>query len=422
MTPRLRASAAVIDVTPPPGFPLGGYIMRSGVSTGALDPISARLLLLTADDGELLLISLDWVHVIGSWVAGVRRAVEQAAGIRAADIIVTAIHTHSGPGIFASSPVRADGETAYLSEVTEKIAAAAGRLREAARDVTAFFGSARAAGIGANRNDPALAVDDELSLLTFTASDSTAVGRIIVYGCHPTLLGPDNLLFSADWVGRGRSAVDRGQGGVSLFVNGAAGDVSTRFTREGRDTREMEKYAALFSEAEFRAQKSSAMLSETGIGARTVNIPVSYRMLPERDEAQRTLSEAQEAVAKAVRAGANPGEVRRLESVREGALVTLFFAHAGLDALFGGRAMTAPVTLARIGSARLLLLPGEVMSSTSIDLKAARRECAVCGYANDYFGYLSRGGGQYESSMALLSPDSIESIIAAAGRLIREGV
>ena len=233
MTARFRASAAVIDVTPPIGFPLGGYMLRTGVSTGTLDPILARLLLLTSGDDALLLISLDWVHIDGRWAGDVRRAVETETGIGVNRTIITATHTHSGPGVFRSFITEADGEPAYLAVVSERIVETAGTLMAAARDVTPLFGSTKVTGIGTHRNDPGLAVDDELSVLTLRGTDTAAVGRVIAYGCHPTLLGPDNLLFSADWVGRGLAALDRQRGGVSVFINGAAGDVSTRFTREG---------------------------------------------------------------------------------------------------------------------------------------------------------------------------------------------
>ncbi len=424
MTARFRASAAVIDVTPPIGFPLGGYMLRTGVSTGTLDPILARLLLLTSGDDALLLISLDWVHIDGRWSRGVRRSIETETGISGDRIIITATHTHSGPAVFRSFNTVVDGEPAYLTGVSERIVEKAGTLMAAARDVTALFGSSKVTGIGAHRNDPGLTVDDELSVLTLRGTDTAAVGRAIAYGCHPTLLGPDNLLFSADWVGRGLAALDRQRGGVSVFINGAAGDVSTRFTREGKGVQELAKYAALFSEAGVRAEAGAVALSGAGIEVTTADVPVRYRELPDRDEAQKSLSEAEEAIAAAASAGASPGEIRRLESVREGAVVSLFFAHrGGLDALFGERTMTATVTLVRIGAVRMIFIPGEVMSESAISLKAeAGYGLVVCGYANDYFGYLSGGGGDYESSMTLLSPDSVEGILRAARRLIAEGM
>jgi len=291
MTAGLRVSTAVIDVTPPLGFPLGGYILRSGVSVGVLDPILARLILLTSGDDALLLISLDWVYIDGRWARAVRLAVGGETGIDSANIIVTATHTHSGPGVFRSFITAADEEPAYLSGVSGRIVEAAASLTAAAQDVTAAAGSSRVVGLGTHRNDPGLPVDDALSVLTLRDPGKAAVARIVVYGCHGTLLGADNLLFSADWIGYGLAAVDRRMGGMSLFINGAAGDVSTRFTRQDRGSQELRRYAGVFCEAARQAEKGSAPVSGTGIAVLTRHVPVAYRKLPDRDEAQRLLSQ-----------------------------------------------------------------------------------------------------------------------------------
>lgn len=424
VTARFRASASIVDVTPPPGFPLGGYILRSGVSEGILDPIAARLLFLTFGRDALLLISLDWVYVDGRWARGLKEAVESETGINGNGIIITATHTHSGPGVFGSAITKAEQEAAYLSGVSRQIVDAAGRLAASARDVTPLLGTVRVVGLGAHRNDPELPVDDELFVLTLKGSGGAGVGRIITYGCHPTLLGPENLLFSADWVGYGLTAVDRQQAGTSLFINGAAGDVSTRFIRKARGPQEIGTYAGIFRDAAHRAEAGSVPLSGVGIEVTVAHVPVSYRRLPDRDEAERALFEVEREISAGREKRKRSGEIRRLESIREGAIVSLFLTSGGgFDKIFGKRPMTAPVTLVRIGSAGMIFFPGEVMSETAISLKAAASGVlAVCGYANDYFGYLSRGGGDYESSVTLLSSDSIDRIIDAARRLVTEGM
>jgi len=422
MTARFRASVSVIDVTPPAGVALGGYVLRSGVSQGTLDPITARLLFLASGGDALILISLDWLHIDGRWAHDLRKAVGKRTGINGDGIIVTATHTHSGPEVLGSFGPDDRNKAAYFSGVIERIADAAGGLAGSSRDVEASLGVTRVIGLGAHRNDPALPVDDELSVLTLAGADGAAVCRIITYGCHPTLLGPENLLFSADWVGRGLAAVDRQWKGTSIFINGAAGDVSTRFVRKSRGQQELDTYAGIFSDAVGRALAGSVDLSKAGIEVTTTQVPVSYRELPGQDQAQRALTAVERLISKSRERGEGPGEIRRLESIREAAIVSLMFtAGGGFEKIFGTRPMTAPITLVRVGSAGMIFFPGEVMSETAISLKAgANGALSVCGYANDYFGYFSRGGDTYEASMTLLSPDSIERIMDAARRLIAE--
>ena len=422
MTTRFRASADSVDITPPEGFPLGGYILRSGVSEGVLDPIYARLLFLAVGDDTLLLISLDWVYIDDRWARGVKAAAAKALGIDDDRVIITATHTHSGPGVFKSFITKEHQEAAYLSGISGRIVGAAGMLPAAARDVTPLLGSTRVVGLGAHRNDPALPVDDELSVLTLGGSNGGAVGRIVTYGCHPTVLGPENLRFSADWIGWGLAAVDRQLGGLSLFINGAAGDVSTRFVRKGRNLQEMKRYADIFRETVLKAESGPIPLAGSEIKVRTTRVPVRYRDLPSREEAERALFAVEKEIDDARGRGVAPGVIRRLESIREGAMVSLFFTSGGgFEEILGKRVMTAVVVLVRVGSMGMIFFPGEVMSETAISLKAtAKGPLAVCGYANDYFGYLNRASGGYESSMALLSPDSIDDIIDAARRLIGE--
>jgi neutral ceramidase len=378
---------------------------------------------LAAGDDALLLISLDWIYVDGRWSRGVKAGAAKALGIGSDRVIITATHTHSGPGVFGSFVTKAQQEAAYLSVVSGQIISAAGPLAEAARDVRLFLGSTRVVGLGAHRNDPALPVDNELSVLTLGGSNGDALGRIIFYGCHPTLLGPENLHFSADWVGWGLAAVDQQMGGSSLFINGAAGDVSTRFVREGRNPQEMKRYAEMFREAVSGAESGPIPFSGNGIEVLTSRVPVRYRDLTGRQEAERALFSVEKEIDAARSRGMTPGEMRRLESIREGAIVSLFFVSAGgFEAVLGKREMTAAVTLVRVGSMGMILFPGEVMSNTAISLKAdAKDPLVVCGYADDYFGYLSDAGGGYESSMALLSPDSIRAVIDAARRLAGGG-
>jgi hypothetical protein len=46
------------------------------------------------------------------------------------------------------------------------------------------------------------------------------------YACHGTVLGPDNLLVSADWIGVMRQKVESELGGLALFLQGAAANIN----------------------------------------------------------------------------------------------------------------------------------------------------------------------------------------------------
>jgi hypothetical protein len=57
-------------------------------------------------------------------------------------------------------------------------------------------------------------------------SDDEPLVLIVNYACHGTVLGPDNLLVSADWIGAMRRKVESELGGMTLFLQGATADIN----------------------------------------------------------------------------------------------------------------------------------------------------------------------------------------------------
>jgi hypothetical protein len=52
------------------------------------------------------------------------------------------------------------------------------------------------------------------------------VATVVNYACHGTVLGPDNLLVSADWIGVMRQKVEAELGGLTLFLQGATANIN----------------------------------------------------------------------------------------------------------------------------------------------------------------------------------------------------
>ena len=56
----------------------------------------------------------------------------------------------------------------------------------------------------------------------------SGLATIVNYACHPTTLAWDNTLISPDWVGAMREVVEKSEGGLCLFCQGASGDLGPR--------------------------------------------------------------------------------------------------------------------------------------------------------------------------------------------------
>ena len=133
----------------------------------------------------------------------------------------------------------------YLSYVLEKFERA---LRSAIADLKeAKLGVAvtKVEGVATDRIDPSRAIDNSATLLVFARSLGKPCG-LLHYAVHPTVLGPDNLLITRDLVGFAVDRVERALGmKTCLFLNGAAGNVSTRFTRRAQSFQEAERLGSL---------------------------------------------------------------------------------------------------------------------------------------------------------------------------------
>ncbi|MGH9446016.1 MAG: hypothetical protein ACRD3O_09840, partial [Terriglobia bacterium] len=91
----LKAGVARVDITPPPGLPMYGFfdrIKNNRLSTGTLDPLYARVLVLEVGKRRLALVTLDLGRTFGQPLLDeLRQAVSQR--YRISFLIVTASHT-----------------------------------------------------------------------------------------------------------------------------------------------------------------------------------------------------------------------------------------------------------------------------------------------------------------------------------------
>src|SRR5438094_6313782 len=90
----LRAGAAIIDITPPTGFPMWGYGARHDLpSDGVLDPLLARALMLEVGKERIALVSLDLGRApTRQSMEAIRAKVKKAVDID--HLFLVASHTH----------------------------------------------------------------------------------------------------------------------------------------------------------------------------------------------------------------------------------------------------------------------------------------------------------------------------------------
>jgi neutral ceramidase len=246
-----KAAVAKADITPPPGLPMYGFFDRikdNKLSTGTLDPLYARVLIMEVGDRRLGLVTLDLGRTFNqSTLANLRQRVKSSAGI--ACLIVTASHTHSGPNILDEYP--GDRPPSWEANAVEKIVAAAAEASHHLID--ARIGTGRGeVYIGYNRRradadgkvtmlwtnpdkHPTAPLDPLVLVMRIDASDGTPLAILINYACHPVVLGPDNLRYSADFVAAMANTVEKAfnSAPVCFFLQGADGDINPYYATTG---------------------------------------------------------------------------------------------------------------------------------------------------------------------------------------------
>jgi neutral ceramidase len=239
------ATAFKVDITPSSGLDMWGYSARQGQSTGTLDPLYAKGILLSDGQTQIALITLDLGRTF-SFVSMelVREIAQREGGID--EVLFFASHTHSGPSILdrSSREEIPKWERVMLKKISWAILQATQNLLPA----TLGSGSGETL-IGHNRirsqsdgsvemfwrnatKIPTSPVDDHVGVLRIDDKTGSPIAILVNYSCHPVVLGPDNLQYSADYPGAMSQIVESEiEGAVCLFLQGAPGDINPYFDK-----------------------------------------------------------------------------------------------------------------------------------------------------------------------------------------------
>ena len=383
----LKAGVAKVDITPPPGLPMYGYFDRTQLSTGTLDPLYARILVLEVDGKRLALVTLDLGRTFGpASLARLRDQLTQASGI--SFLLITASHTHAGPNILDEYPPNhvPAWETADLAKIAQGVEEA--RQHEVEAQVGTGYGQVY---IGYNRRRvnpdgtvtmfwqnpdkvPTSPLDPTLAVLRIDTTAGKPLAILVNYACHPVVFGPDNLDYSADYVGVMAKTVEQAVGSTTggsplcLFLQGADGDINP--------------YYATTPRAKDAVQKRDWTGAQ--IGQEAARVAKDIRTNP---AAEPSLQFVEDTMTFPVRWNA--------QKFREGMLATygprIYEDHADLlDKESPRRELSLPVTTVLINQKIALMgMPGEPFVDFQINWRARcpLRDAFFVGYANGYLDY-----------------------------------
>jgi hypothetical protein len=421
----LLASAVQIDITPPVGTRLEGYGAREGVSQGIHDPLFAQILLLKSGEIQVALLCLDLLGVGLEFTHRVRGAIEEAIGVPGDGILLAPSHTHSGPAGYIDElpglPFTKDPELQSIA--VRQLSGAALWARQKLEPARLGVGKGLVEGIGRNRNDPEHGpMDDELILLRVDGSDGLPMAVVMNYGCHPTVLGHQNLLISADFPGAARATLNTiFPETVFLFTNGASGDVSTRFTRRSQTFDEVDRLGKMLAGEVLKVMSSVVTENRGDLVGIVEQVKLPIRSFPPLEEAEGKLQQLEAQLQELKDSGASHGDIRIATTRVQGAAIQVKLKKA----LEGRTNIETELQVLKLGPLALVGLPGEPFVRTVLDLKvkSSMPNTAAVSYANDEVGYFpdvhSFEAGTYE---ALSSPyqDDIAEMLTKHGLALLE--
>ena len=363
----MRAGSSRIEITPPAGLPMGGYLVRSERAEGVHDPLFARALVL--DDGQerVAIVAADLTGIDPSQAAAVRRRVEQEVGIPASHTLVAVSHTHSAP-LVASRRVNAP-DLPYAESVQDKLAAAVREAAEGLRPARVGAGRAKLY-LGVNRREPtpdgrivigwnpAGYASPYADILVAAEEGGGPLGILFTYGAHPVVLGPENLEISGDYPGCAERTVEANFGGtaVALFALGFAGNVNVKHDKQ--DFHEVEAIGTVLARAVLEEMKGIRLERDALLGARSVRVALPLEPPPPPGEAERILFAERERLSSVLGRGEDKAEINRRRMMVEWASELVELAGRGATDHFAD----LEIQLITIGRTALVALSAEVFA------------------------------------------------------------
>ncbi len=442
----VRVGVAVEDITPPVGMRVGGNY-TSPISTGVHDPLLAKAIVFEQNGERAAIVVCDLTGVALSVTGPARASASQQTGIPAANIIISATHTHGAPQY--AGPIR-DLEHAdaiartgkdshepidYQAFVADRCARAVVRAKAALRPSTLSVTMADQPGLAFNRRfhmkngtvrfnpgkkNPEIVrvagpVDTSLPILMIRdEKESKPRALFVSFAIHVATYG--GLAFGADFPMHLQEGLRKefGPEFVSVFGEGTAGDINHIDVADARP-----------QTSDVEPSRIGAAITKTVIGAVPALKAVETPSLAVRSTTVKLplQSVTDEAVARAL-------DVYRRKVSPTPDFYLLVESHRRLEIRDRrkefGLSEPAEVQAIRLGSdTAIVSLPHEVFVEIGMAIKAASpfKNTFVISLAEDADFYVPTrrafAEGSYEVDTCPLQPGCGEALVEAAVALLK---
>lgn len=384
----MKVGYAQADITPNKSVELAGFGVKQE-TIGVYDPLYVRVLYFDNDKG-IYLIQTDLVGIDRDVVYMLANMLH----IDAEQLMICCSHTHSGP----TGTVKLDGlqhifgtfDDEYMSDWLNQTFTCCLKAKSESTEAKIGYQRTLIHDIGSDRHDNSIG-DDNVAIFVFELNNNK---KILLYSlaCHPTILNGDNRYISADLpYGVIKELADEYEG--VMFINGSAGDISTRFTRSESTHDEVIRKGKIIADKIKEVTTGLSYQDIDFLAIDSLNIKVNLKEIPDLVSIKAKLNEQNRLIANATKEGKSKTEIRLLESTAEGYNTTL----SGVEVLQQLQGLNLNVTLLKISDKILVGLPVELFSKLTLKYHQLNSRLHFISYCNGYYLYLTNEVAYEES-------------------------
>lgn len=236
----MKVGYSTQKINPKIGCQMEGYNPR--YSTGIHDNLTTSILTI---NNQFIIISLDLVAVPGYRVDRIKRHIHEKFSINPDHIIISAIHTHSGPTVTDLLIDYPRIDNSYWKLIDSQILNGVKTALAQSSDVNMKIIHYKVPdGVYANRNSKALPYNRNIMELRFS-NKSEIKASLLFVATHPTVMNIKNTLISADLIEGIRQEYKKLYSLKPMVVLSDCADTSTRFTRKESSFNEINRLAKI---------------------------------------------------------------------------------------------------------------------------------------------------------------------------------
>ena len=459
----LNTAIAYAEITPVESVPLMGYGDRTHNSEGVHDPLFAYAWWLEPSGQEpVVWIVLDLCLLSVASAGRLAQDISEGTGGDPDRIMVSTTHTHSGPDTMFIGKDGVPWAARYYPRLVEACTDAVRCARSGAFPGRIEVRTGKSE-LGVNRRDTGFPIDPRVVLLSLIDEAGKERGFLFHYSCHPTVLGVDNYLISADWIGPVRERLQQDLGVPVMYLQGAEGNVDP-VSRGALDLADPDQafgssfvvlgeLARHMIDALQQARNSEirATLEDLSVKTQTVTLPLRYGGL-NREQVQEKTEQWKEGFARfleiprqevpedwsinalikqqARRKNLGEGEIRKWvsEQFTYTSFLDIYVIDGDTIAAEKGE-VSCPVAILDFGALKFLGVPMEVLLDVAFDWQRRfpDRIALICGLFGGWIGYLPhksdheepQAGQRYETVSTMFAPDASLKLLEAAEGMVK---